>query len=220
MEQNTVDLVAASPLFCGVPQKTVEQVLHTCGCTEFPKDTVIFSRDVNPRTLGILVSGTAQVEKGSESHRVVMSRLSAGEVFGAVSLYGDSERYVTRITAVERCNAVLIPKTLMDGLIRGNPDIAVRYITYLSNRIYFLNSRIDAFTGGSAAQRVARYLSGAQMDGALVHMQLSLTNLSQALDIGRASLYRALGELEAAGAICRVGKEVQIISDKKLQGFL
>lgn len=209
-------ILMSSALFRNIHGSAVQRDLDLCTVQKYKKGEYIFSREVNPRALGIIISGTAQVEKGTPGHLIVMSRLIQGDVFGAVSLYASSERYVTGIKTLTPVAALIIPKRIMDKLIRTYPEISINYLTYLSERIYFLNRRIDCFTGGSAVQRLAGYflMSDAGTSG------VPASHLASALDIGRASLYRAFEELEQAGAIHRDGKLITVLSREKLQQYL
>lgn len=209
-------ILLSSALFRNTNSGAMLSELNFCKVHKFKKGAYIFSRAENPRALGVIISGTAQVEKGTPDHLIVMSRLIQGDVFGAVSLYTSSDRYVTGIRAITPVTALLLPKRIMDKLIRTYPEIAVNYLTYLSERIYFLNSRIDSFTGGSAVQRLAGYFLMSEADTSGV----PAAHLASTLDIGRASLYRAFEELERAGAIERDGKLITILSREKLQQYV
>ena len=55
---------------------------------------------------------------------------------------------VTRVIARSPCTALFLSRELVDELLMQDPRFARQYIAYLSDRIYFLNSKIDAFTGG------------------------------------------------------------------------
>ena len=68
-----------------------------------------------------------------------------------------------------------------------------------------MNDRIAALTAGDAQQKLAVYLLNS--GGA----ECSMTELSQSLNIGRASLYRALEEMENRGLILRGKKSVSIL---------
>lgn len=216
LDEQEKKILLSSALFRNTHSDAMLGDLNICKVHRYNKGAYIFSREVNPRALGIIISGTAQVEKGTPDHLIVMSRLIQGDVFGAVSLYASSERYVTAIRAVTPVTALIIPKRIMDKLIRTYPEIAVNYLTYLSERIYFLNRRIDSFTGGSAVQRLAGYFLMSEADTSGV----PAAHLASALDIGRASLYRAFEELEQAGAIRRDGKLITVLSREKLQQYL
>lgn len=215
LDEQEKRILLSSALFRNIHGVTLGE-LDLCKVQKFQKGAYIFSREENPRALGIVISGTAQVEKGTPDHLIVMSRLTRGDVFGAVSLYASSERYVTGIKALTPVSALIIPKRVMDKLIRAYPEVAINYLTYLSERIYFLNRRIDSFTGGSAVQRLAGYFLMAESDTAAV----PAAHLATALDIGRASLYRAFEELEQAGAIRRDGKLITVLSREKLRQYL
>ena len=129
--------------------------------------------------------------------------------------------FITRVIARSPCTALFLSRELVDELLMQDPRFARQYIAYLSDRIYFLNSKIDAFTGGSAESRLAAYLMDnlAQADTAepCVHMRTSMNQLTQSLDIARASLYRAFEQLEEAGAIRREGRVVSILDQQKLR---
>lgn len=216
LNEQEMRILLSSALFKNGNSGAMMGELGLCKVHRYQKGAYIFSREVNPRALGVILSGTAQVEKGTQDHLIVMSRLIQGDVFGAVSLYASSEQYVTGIRAITPVAALLIPKRVMDKLIRTYPEIAVNYLTYLSERIYFLNRRIDSFTGGSAVQRLAGYFLMAETDTSGV----PAAHLASALDIGRASLYRAFEELERAGAIRREGKLITVLSREKLQQYV
>ena len=209
-------ILLSSALFRNISANALIGELERCGVRKFSKNEYLFSREANPRALGILISGTAQVEKGTPDHLVVMSRLMQGDVFGAVSLYASSEKYVTAIRAITPVTALIIPKRVMDRLLRTCPDLSINYLSYLSERIYFLNRRIDSFTGGSAVQRLAGYFLMSDRSAAGV----AASHLAALLDIGRASLYRAFEELEQAGAIRREGKQVTVLSREVLKEYL
>lgn len=216
LDEQEKKILLSSALFRNTNSGAMLSELNFCKVHKFKKGAYIFSRAENPRALGVIISGTAQVEKGTPDHLIVMSRLIQGDVFGAVSLYASSDRYVTGIRAITPVTALLLPKRIMDKMIRTYPEIAVNYLTYLSERIYFLNSRIDSFTGGSAVQRLAGYFLMSEADTSGV----PAAHLASALDIGRASLYRAFEELEKAGAIRRDGKLITVLSREKLQEYL
>ena len=103
--------------------------------------------------------------------------------------------------------------------MRENSGIAENYIAYLSQRIYFLTDKIDAFTAGSAEMRLAnRLINDSKIDekGKRYTIVANLSLLARELDIGRASLYRAFDFFESVGAIIREGKKIFITDTAKL----
>lgn len=181
----------------------------------YARGTDFFSGENIAPAVGLLLSGKAEVKKG----RAVISTLEKGSLFGAVSLYGGMPGAATQITAVSVCRVLFIPRKLMSRLMAENSKIAESYIAYLSQRIYFLTDKIEAYTAGSAESRLANCLadrSETDDTGKKCAAIQNFSRLARELDIGRASLYRALDFFESTGAITREGKKIIIRDEAKL----
>lgn len=215
-------LLAQSRIFRGATTEGLERYLSQPGAAlcSFARGAAVCLPGERSGSLGMLLTGSAQVSKGTDGHQVLMSTLQRGDLFGAVTLYGTNDYYLTRITARTPCAALFLDKALVDAMLQQSPQAARQYIAYLSDRIYFLNSKIDAFTGGTAETRLAAYLlaNRCQEDGgAFVRLETSMNQLTRSLDIARASLYRAMERLEEAGAIRRDGRVIAILDIQKLR---
>ncbi|MDR1619838.1 MAG: Crp/Fnr family transcriptional regulator [Clostridiales bacterium] len=160
--------------------------------------------------LGILLTGAAVVEKQSGDSTLRMSELRPGALFGMATLFTPphSPPAPTKITALTNASALIIAQGDFLKLLQSDFTIAENYIRYLTGRIYFLNARIEGLISPTAPQRVLLYIR--QNAGGAVFTQ-SLTQLAQALHLSRATLYRALDTLEAAGEIRRRGRRIELI---------
>jgi len=159
------------------------------------------------QALGLMLGGMAQVRK----ERMLLSVHREGDYFGLVTLYYESGYYAAEIEALRECRVLFICKQAVDRLLDACPGAAKAYIAYLSQRVYYLNARLDTVTAGSAARRLECHLRAkAVMDeqGRLVCPAGSQTALAQSLNMGRATLYRAMEELAQQGMIQREGKEI------------
>lgn len=204
------------PLFSPCSKEIREFALAhpLCKAKDFRSGETIYCADSFERSLGVIVSGRCRVTKpASEGREVVMSTLKAGEVFGAAALFTDEGEYVTCIRAASASTVVFFEEELVRELFRMDPALCERYIAYLCGRIRFLNKRIAAFTGGSAEQRLLAYVTGAAREegGKKITPAISASKLAQALDIGRASLYRAMDALAEQGKISREGKRIVLL---------
>ncbi len=161
--------------------------------------------------LPVIAEGRAQIVSGEGSRCAVLRSLSEGDSFGAASLFAKGEAHRTAVKSVGGCRVVTLPKGTLMTLIKEEPNCAVAYISFLSDRISFLNRKITAFTAGSAEAKLSAYLSGLERgaDGA-VSTEVSYIKLAQMLGISRASLYRSLDSLEAEGLIERRGRTLYI----------
>ena len=87
------------------------------------------------------------------------------------------------------------------------PQVARNYIAFLSERIQFLNEKIGSFTAPTARVRLARWLA-AQTSPVQVKSYMALAN---ELNVGRASLYRALDALASQGVLKRQGACITVM---------
>ena len=85
------------------------------------------------------------------------------------------------------------------------------FLAFQSNKIVYLNKKINAFTAGGAERRLSLFLLDNAVDG-VYSADVSMSALAEMLDIGRASLYRAFDALESAGCIERRDKKTIIIN--------
>ena len=142
-----------------------------------------------------------------------MSILHAGELFGAATLFARSGAYVARITALTSTWAVLIPEEALKGMMREDFRIAENYMAYLTARIRFLSGRIDGFAQDGAEDRLLLYLRR-NATARVYAPEKGMRALSDALCMGRTTLYRALDSLAQAGIIRREGKSIVLLKEE------
>ncbi len=137
-------------------------------------------------------------------------------MFGAVTLFSSYDFFVNTITAISGCVVLLFSYESVMQVMHKEPEVWKSYIQYLSDRIYFLNDRIDEFTASNIVGRLAMYIDEASNGRDKFKLNVSVITLSKQLDIGRSSLYRAFDRLEEIGAIKKDGKEIAILNREKL----
>jgi len=214
-------LLAQSFLFSKIDFAAVSATFQSegCSCMEFEPGEKIYTRNSFAKSLGIVLSGELKALKPAGTS-LVLNTFYSGGVFGVAGLFNDARQYVSEVVAVKRSRVLFLPQALLHGLFEQNTQIAENYIGYLSTRICFLNSRIDNFIGGTAECRLANFILSlsAQRENSLVFkLPCTLTQLSNTLNIGRASLYRAIEALSRESIIERSGKNITIINIERLK---
>ena len=114
---------------------------------------------------------------------------------------------------------LFINGTSFRSLIENDSGALNAYLRLMSDKIVFLNKKISTLTAGSTEKKLAVFLAEHERDGAFPQ-SLSMSALADILNIGRASLYRALDSLEAEGLIIRDGKKIMITDKNALLGFI
>lgn len=170
----------------------------------------VYDRENYTRSLGIVLRGRVMIYKGSRERKVLIGEQEKGGVFGAAALFGSFDKYASTIIAKGRetliafCSQELIRKAILD-----DPAIGINYIAFLSDRIRFLNSRMDIYAGNDPAGRVLTCLGarGGKISD-------SMQKLSRELDIPRATLYRTVEKLEKENLLIRKDGEI-ILNENK-----
>ena len=81
----------------------------------------------------------------------------------------------------------------------------------MSKKVVYLNRKISTLVAGSAEKKLVAYLLEIELDS-VCSINVSMSALADMLNVGRASLYRAIDDLENRGLIKKNGKMI-IISD-------
>lgn len=178
----------------------------------FSKNEIIYGYDSYKKSLGIILKGKVSVRKDRTSN-VLINTLGNGDIFGGAALFSKYDRFIGTLRAETDSDILFIPENLMEEIIVKSPESAVRYIKYLSESLMFLNNRLDIFTAGGAEERTLEYIrknSRTDENGRTVADGMSMTELSEYLAVGRATLYRILDEFQRNGIIQRDGRKIYI----------
>lgn len=205
---SAISFLKNTRIFKDADEKVLASVLNTYGkSVSYSKNDIVFSKENYSPVVCIIIKGEARVSKGD----TVISHLKDGEIFGAAFLYNQSYEFENTVTALTPLKVVIIEKSGIDELIKCDSSISFNYISYLSERIGFLNSKIEGYTKPSAEEKLMLYLKkNADMNNGKCEISVSMTELSHVLQISRASLYRVIEALENQGKICRDGKKIYV----------
>lgn len=205
---SAISFLKNTRIFKDADEKVLASVLNTYGkSVSYSKNDIVFSKETYSPVICIIIKGEARVSKGE----TVISHLKDGEIFGAAFLYNQSYEFENTVTALTPLKVVIIEKSGIDELIKSDSSISFNYISYLSERIGFLNSKIEGYTKPSAEEKLMLYLKkNADMNNGKCEISVSMTELSHVLQISRASLYRVIEALENQGKICRDGKKIYV----------
>ena len=202
--------IMANPLFCGVCKEKVATVFSECGCrtVDFADGETLLSPQTAEKAAGLILEGRAVVTTPDPTKKTLLRFLGVGEPFGIANLFCDAP-YISVIRAHGACRAFLMPETAIRRLLEDDHTFLYQYLGFLSGRIRYLNRKIGYLTAGSAERRLALYLWSLGKES--VRLDASISALSDLLDIGRASLYRAFDRLTEDGFIRKEGRSITLL---------
>ncbi len=215
MTEAVISILKGCALFRDCDEQKIAQLLKKSGAElqRFTAEDEIYLEENSIRKIGILISGSLTVYASGENP-TPLNRLRAGSLFGVSALFG-SPGAGTYIYAKSDGEILFIREDQAealweDKLVRRN------LISFLTDRICFLNRKIASFTAKGAEGKLARYLTQHADENNICQIDSSFSQLAKELHLGRASLYRALDKLEADGFIRREKKEIHLLNHESV----
>ena len=218
-ENNTLDLLLSLHIFCGANDVGLNASIESGDflCRAYAQGEVIYSPEAEEKRLIVIRSGEASVYTADESRSTLLRRLGEGKTVGVANLFS-CESFVSRIIADKKCETVEISAANFKKLLEQDSAILHNYISFLSDKICYLNKKIVTLTAGSAERRLAVFLDShaSEIGSDSFTLPVPMNSLSEMLNLGRASLYRAADKLEADGFILRDGKNITLVSKEQM----
>ena len=201
-------------LFKDIPEAEIEKITHLLPKTvTYKKGEIIYSAEDFPNAIGFLVKGKAFAVASNDG--LHMNSFNQGTCFGAAAIFGDNSTYVSTIFAESDSEILFVTEDLLKKIFEINPKISLNYISFLSDKIRFLNKKIGLVSSSSAEEKVLKFLSYSADGDGYALLPKSMTLLAKMLGLGRATLYRCLDSLEANNIILRENNKIKVIKNEK-----
>jgi CRP/FNR family cyclic AMP-dependent transcriptional regulator len=110
---------------------------------KIPAGTVLFHEGDRGEEMYIIQSGRVKISKRIRGVEKTLATLEKGEFLGEMAILNDKPRSASAET-MEDCEMLVIDRKTFDALIRGNVEIAVRFIKRLADRLREANEQMEA----------------------------------------------------------------------------
>ncbi len=110
---------------------------------KIPAGTALFQEGDHGEEMYIIQTGKVKISKRIRGVEKTLATLEKGEFFGEMAILNDKPRSATAET-LEDCEMLVIDRKTFDTLIRGNVEIAVRFIKRLADRLRETNDQMEA----------------------------------------------------------------------------
>ena len=207
------DRVAALFLFEHVKNDRIDELIDTLTpeIKMFSAGETIYSPSEFKTKMGFILDGTCVVERQrSDGTSIPLNQLGCGDAFGVISVFSDSGEFPTFIRAKKEATVLFFDKSDVLYLVKNEPEIAMNIINFLGDKIAFLNNKISTFSADNTEQKVAKFLAYESRKKGAQSFVFNCKKTSEALNIGRASLYRAIDSLTQHGIIKLENKIINI----------
>ena len=208
--------LSAFELFKNASPAVIKLALSADDCyiKTFGSNELIYSPDEKSVSLGLILRGKVEVFSADPGKDVLLRTLSVGDMFGEASLFDTNANFSSKIVTKGGARILFISESSLSQLLENDKTIMYNYINLMAQKIRFLNEKIMYFTAGSTERRLALYL--ASLGKKTIKMSISMTDLANTLDVGRASLYRAFDKLSEDGYIIRSEKIILLLNREEM----
>lgn len=185
---------------------------------QYKKGEIIYAPDDFSKKIGFIHTGKCAVLRGrTVESGTPLNLLQQYDSFGITTLFSDCDEFPTIITAKTDCRVLFIKSEEMYHIIEDDRRVALNVIRFLTRRVKFLNDKVATFCGGTVEQKLANYILVKSKQCVTDEFCFNKKKASEAINCGRASLYRALDALYNEGYIKFDDKKIYIIDRNGLE---
>src|SRR5512135_1978594 len=210
-------LLAQSPLFHGLNDAEVRQIIEAGHARAAGRDEFFFHQGNPATTLYILIAGRVRLlQVTPEGNQIVLRFISVGDLFGAVAFLGEMI-YPASAQAVGDCTAVSWDGETMQDLMERYPRLAHNAMVHMAERIQELQDRLREMATERVERRIAntllrlaRQTGKKTKEGVLIDLPLSRQDLAEMSGTTLYTVSRTLSRWEQDGVV-EAGRERVLI---------
>ena len=201
-------------LFNGIDDYTLDSLLDKITIAErnYQKGEALYTPTNFEKKIGFIFSGECVVGRQTSTSVIPLNLLKAYDSFGILTCFSKHDEFPTVITAKTATTVLFVMADDLKLLLAQNSTVSLNLISFLTQKINFLNEKIAAFSGGSIEEKLASYILSLKKKHDSLEFEFNKKKSAEALNCGRASLYRAIDALCSAGLITLADKKI-IIND-------
>ncbi len=160
--QVTTEHLRQLSIFTGLKLEELVQIQLQAAVKAYLQGEIILHEgDRLPAKLFAVLQGIVQVKKtASTGKETILRTLSTGDLFAAPALFGDGISPAT-VIAEQDCQILMVERQALLDLIQQSPEVALRMITVLTDRLQHLHSTVHGLVSERAIVRLAQMVQTA-----------------------------------------------------------
>jgi CRP/FNR family cyclic AMP-dependent transcriptional regulator len=225
--EETARLLARTEIFSDLEPRELEAIAQVAVPRKWDRGEMIFREGDEGDTCYLLRSGAVVLTREHQDGRMVaLAELRAGALFGELAMFRGETRSATA-EAVEVTSAVALLAGDIQRCISRNPDLALKLLASLSERVSRTNERLlqqsfQTVAGRVAsallAQTIARQAEGAPEADVLI--RATQAEIAHLAGTSRESASRFLATLERAGLVTLGRGKVTVHEPARLRNYI
>ncbi len=217
-----IDLVASIPLFHGLSQGQLEEVVDITIDQTFQKAQTVFSEGEAAAGFYVVVSGQVKIFKlSAEGKEQILHFVTPGESFGEVPVFAGG-RFPAHAETIEKSRLFFFPRAVFLELIGKDPSLAMNMLADLSKRLRRFTQLVEELSLKEVPSRLAAYLLYlSERDNGSGDLELTITKgqLASLLGTIPETISRILGKMSGQDIIQVQGRKITIVNRKRLDAL-
>ena len=224
---DTAQLLGRVALFADLSERELEQLAQVAVPRTYEPGEAVFREGDSGDTCYVVREGSVRVTRRHSDGRVItLAELRPGAIFGELAMFGGETRSAS-VEALEPTRALAILAGDLRRLLLEHPDLAVRMLEGLADRLRAANERIARQSFQTVAGRVASALLSQVIarteNGETardVVIEATQAEIAQLAGASRESASRFLAKLERAGLITTGRGRVVVHEPEALRNYI
>jgi len=151
-------LVANLPLFSGVGQDDLNEIIREAQSIRYQKGSSVFQQDEDAHSFFLLLHGHLRVVKITpDGQQVVVRFVMPGDLFGIAMAMGRTTYPATALAVVDSI-ALVWPSATWPRLVAKHPPLAINTIQTVGSRLHDAHTRVIEMSTEQVEKRVAHAL--------------------------------------------------------------
>ncbi len=226
-DEDTAALLAEVEVFSELEERELAEIAQVAVPRTFERGEVIFREGDAGDTCYVVRSGSVSIRREHMDGRTLaLAELRTGAMFGELAMFGSETRSATA-EALEETSLVAVLSGDMQRVLRSSPEIAVKMLGALADRLRLANERLLQQSFQTVAGRVASALLtqviARQAEGAdetEVLVKATQAEIAQLAGTSRESASRFLATLEREGVVALGRGKVTVHEPERLRNFI
>ena len=225
--EETARLLGRLPIFSGLSESELEGLATVAVPRSYEAGEVVFREGDEGSSCYVVRSGSLKATKThTDGRTIALTELRPGDMFGELALFSGETRSAT-IEALEATTTVALLADDIRRLLLSQPDIAIKMLAGLAERVRSANERIASQSFQGVAGRVAGVLLAqveARDDEGDTHgtvvVNATQNDIAQLAGSSRESASRFLATLERANVVTLQRGKVVVRDRDALRNYI
>jgi CRP/FNR family transcriptional regulator, cyclic AMP receptor protein len=225
--EETARLLSGTEVFAGLEPRELEEVAKVAVPRSWERGEILFREGDQGDTCYLIRSGAVLLTREHQDGRLVaLAEFRAGDLFGELAMFRGETRSATA-EAIEDTAAVALLAGDVQRQVRRNPDLALKLLAALAERVSTTTERLlqqsfqtvaGRVAGTLLAQCVSRQSEGAGDRDVLI--RATQAEIAQLSGTSRESASRFLATLERAGLVTLGRGKVTVHEPGRLRNYI